>query len=83
MSEIVEHFGNPSELPEPKVVGYCIACNDDIYEFQDMICPLCGEVIHEKCQVRCYTCDQSGCLYCMELDREQMEFFCGDACKDH
>jgi hypothetical protein len=78
MSERVEHFGSECDLPEPKVIGFCLACDDEIYEFLDMVCPLCGEIIHEKCQVRCFTCSQSGCIGCMELDREQMEFNCRD-----
>lgn len=77
MTEYVEHFGGTYELPEPKIVGDCIACGEEMYEFTDMICPLCGETIHEGCQVRCGLCDISGCLHCMELDRNRMEFYCG------
>ena len=77
MSERVEHFGFEAELPEPLVIGFCGACSEEMYEFSDMICPLCGETIHETCQVRCYRCDVSGCLHCMTLDREEMEFNCG------
>lgn len=75
--ETVEHFGGEYELPEPKVIGECGACNEEIYEFLDMICPLCGEFIHEKCQVRCNGCDISGCFHCMRLNRFYMEYFCG------
>jgi len=77
MSEIVEHFGGECELPEPKIVGQCGACNEEIYEFCDMICPLCGELIHECCQVQCNGCKVDGCLHCMKLDREEMEYNCG------
>lgn len=83
MSEMVEHFGGQYELPEPKVIGDCGACNEEMYEFTDMICPLCGEHIHEECQVRCFGCDESGCLGCMVLDREMMEYVCGDACRNY
>lgn len=83
MSERVEHFGGDYELPEPLVIGYCPACREEIYEFMDVICPQCGERVHEHCQVRCHTCDLSGCLGCMILDREMMEYICGEDCRDY
>jgi len=77
MTERVEHFGGECDLPEPVVIGVCGACNEEMFEFSDMICPLCGEHIHEDCQVRCFGCDISGCLHCMTLDRDIMEHICG------
>ena len=78
MSEIVEHFGGAYELPEPLIIGDCGACNEEVQEFTDAICPFCGEFIHAECLVRCFTCDIEGCLGCMKLDRNQMEFNCRD-----
>lgn len=78
--EIVEHFGHICHLPEPVIVGYCAACQGDIYDYEHTICD-CGKEVHIGCTVACATCGHVGCECCMKRDSETLEYFCGEECE--
>ena len=79
MTERLEYFGRPTELPEPKIVGDCWACGGEMYRSERTNCPICGREIHESCRERCENCGIEGCKKC--LVKVEVYFLCGDECK--
>lgn len=80
MVEWLEHYGTPCRLPEENIVGYCKACDSQIYEYEQAECEICNALIHDKCIVRCGGCRALGCKICMTYDPDKTKYFCCEDC---
>ncbi len=49
MPEWLEHFGFPCILPESKIVGWCVVCGCEIYDYE-LTQDEYGDDIHESCE---------------------------------
>lgn len=45
-------------------------------------CDSCGKIVAEEYVKHCENCGHEGCVYCLPLDKEWRERFCGQECKD-
>jgi len=64
MTEHLEHFGTPCELPEANEVGDCGACGAAMYDYEVENCD-CGRLVHNGCRKTCDQCGRKGCASCM------------------
>ena len=64
MTEELEHFGTPCELPEAIVVADCGACGGSMYDYEAENCD-CGVLVHGVCRKTCEQCGHEGCTGCM------------------
>ena len=86
MTERIEQGGHPCELPEGDLVGYCGACQYEIFSKEIAECD-CGKKVHKgdagplslKCVVSCKHCDYEGCKGC--LTKYDEGYFCPEDCR--
>lgn len=66
MSEWLEHFGHPCQLPEPGDKDYCENCGDLMDGFSKRKCS-CGRLICKDCALLCDACEEAiGCRFCFQ-----------------
>lgn len=75
----------PLDPPSQKEIGNCELCGlplyrtDDKNELWDYCCLTCGDIVCDKCVVKCAQCGQRGCKRCTVHDLEHQEYFCDTA----
>jgi len=75
-------YGQGRYVKEPKIVGECKACDEEIYDYEKATCENCGELVHDECLAECKNCKADGCKKCFIYDDEKSEWFCGEECKE-
>ena len=81
MSTKVEHFGGLYDLPESEIIGLCVICKQDIYDYEVMSCNICDNILHTECLEHCVVCGYIACPNCMMPD-DYNDYFCGPECQE-
>lgn len=68
------------EDAKSKIVGNCAACDEEIWDYAEVICD-CGASIHNYCLQKCMNCEEYGCKKCM-VDDGNDNYYCDEDCKN-
>jgi hypothetical protein len=76
----LDRFQGYDSVPEPNIIGDCIVCGFDVYDYDESHCQTCGGLIHFNCLASCAVCEHSGCYGCLIPDDDSGNYYCGEIC---